>query len=124
MLNRDSGNCHATLVRLAIVGRRNQSTTEPVERFLRLFARVEHQEGTTALLLVANILLILVAYYLIKPVREGWIAVSVFRDLSTLEVKAFSAFAQSLLLSSAISYAGVCFYVFVGIFSVTHVAQL
>ncbi|HSG91400.1 MAG TPA: hypothetical protein VLA56_19445 [Pseudomonadales bacterium] len=132
-----------------------------LERFLSLFTRVERREGPTALILIANIFLILVAYYLIKPVREGWLAVSVFRSLTPLEVKAYSAFAQSCILlfllpvyavlasrvsrvhlitrvgiffgiglvvfwalqRAGVPYAGVCFYVFVGIFSVTHVAQ-
>jgi ATP:ADP antiporter, AAA family len=70
----------------------------PLERFLRLFAKVEPEEGLTSLILVLNIFLILVAYYLIKPVREGWLSISMFRGLSQLEVKAYSAFGQSLLL--------------------------
>jgi ATP:ADP antiporter, AAA family len=133
----------------------------PLERFLCLFARVERREGITALILIANIFLILLAYYLIKPVREGWLAVSVFQGFTQLEVKAYSAFAQTLVLllvlpvyaalaerwnrtqlisrvgcffglmlvvfwicqRATIPYAGVVFYIFVGIFSVTLVAQ-
>ncbi len=137
----------------------------PLERVLRLFAKVEPREGATSLILVANIFLILMAYYFIKPVREGWLAVSVFRGLSQLEVKAYSAFGQSLLLLlilplyaklaaswtrrqlilrvgtvsglfligfwllqpgliwDQVAYAGLAFYMFVGVFSVTLVAQ-
>lgn len=135
------------------------------ERILRIFADVHPREGATSLILVANIFLILVAFYLVKPVREGWLAVTEIGDLSKLEVKAYSAFAQSLLLLGILPvYArlaarwsrhdlilrvgilfgallvafwlsqphmllggvpilGIFFYLFVGIFSVTLVAQ-
>lgn len=144
----------------------NQTTAyTPFERILRAFAPVERHEGATALLLVANIFLILTAYYMIKPVREGWLAVSVLEGFSKLEVKAYSAFLQSALLIfvlpvyawlatrwtrrdlmtrigggfaallmvfwlvqpelvfEQVPYAGIAFYLFVGIFSVTLVAQ-
>ena len=136
-----------------------------LERFLRLFAKVENREGVTVLLLVASIFLVLTAYYFIKPVREGWLAISVLQGFSKLEVKAYSAFAQSLMLFAVLPayawlatrwprrqlmvrvggffgvmlvvfwllqpeliferlpYAGIVFYLFVGIFSVTLVAQ-
>lgn len=116
-------------------------------------------------MLVANIFLILVAFYLVKPVRDGWLAVTEIGDLTPLEIKAYSAFAQSLLLLGILPlYArlaarisrhdlilrvgvvfgillvafwlsqpnmvlgwfpifGILFYLFVGIFSVTLVAQ-
>lgn len=119
----------------------------------------------TSLILVANIFLILMAYYFIKPVREGWLSVSLFEGFSQLEVKAYSAFGQSLLLLAVlpvyatlasvwtrrelilrtglgfgallllfwlvqpdliweqVPFAGIVFYMFVGIFSVTLVAQ-
>lgn len=136
-----------------------------VERTLRLFANVESREGATVLLLVASIFSVLAAYYFIKPVREGWLAVSVLQGFSKLEVKAYSAFAQSLLLVAVLPvyawlatrwtrrqlitrvgaffgtmlavfwllqpgliverlpYVGIAFYLFVGILSVTLVAQ-
>jgi AAA family ATP:ADP antiporter len=141
------------------------SSLSRLERFLRLFANVNAREGVTSLILVANIFLILMAYYFIKPVREGWLSVSYFQGLSQLEVKAYSAFGQSLLLlavlplyanlahlwtrrslilrtgtgfgvllvgfwlvqpgllATEIPFAGIAFYMFVGIFSVTLVAQ-
>jgi AAA family ATP:ADP antiporter len=46
----------------------------------------------------SNVFLILCAYYFIKPLREGWIAVSDIQGLSKMEVKAYSSFGQSLLL--------------------------
>ena len=68
------------------------------ERFLCLFTEVRSGEGATALMMFANVFLILLAYYLIKPLREGWIAVSDIEGLSKMEVKAYSSFAQSLVL--------------------------
>lgn len=44
-----------------------------LERFLGLFTDVRPGEGLTALMLATNIFLILTAYYIIKPVREGLI---------------------------------------------------
>jgi len=68
------------------------------ERFLRLFTDVRAGEGCTAVLMFANVFLILCAYYFIKPLREGWIAISGIPSLSKMEVKAYSSFGQSLLL--------------------------
>jgi len=68
------------------------------ERLLRVFTDVRPGEGSTALLMFANVFLILCAYYLIKPLREGWIAISGIPSLSKMEVKAYSSLAQSLLL--------------------------
>lgn len=68
------------------------------ERFLSLFTDVKSGEGTTALLMFANVFLILLAYYFIKPLREGWIAVSDVEGLSKMEVKAYSSFLQSIIL--------------------------
>jgi AAA family ATP:ADP antiporter len=68
------------------------------ERFLQLFTEVRPREGTTALLMFVNVFLILCAYYLVKPLREGWIAISGIEALTKMEVKAYSSFAQSLLL--------------------------
>jgi AAA family ATP:ADP antiporter len=69
-----------------------------VERALALFTDVRPGEGPTALLMFANVFLILCAYYFVKPLREGWIAISGVPALSKMEVKAYSSFGQSLLL--------------------------
>ena len=69
-----------------------------LERLLRVFTEVREGEGATALLLFANVFLILCAYYFIKPLREGWISVSEIAGLTKMEVKAYSSFGQSLLL--------------------------
>ncbi len=74
----------------------NQLST--TERVLSLFTEVKPGEGTTAVLMFANVFLILLAYYFIKPLREGWIAVSDIQGLSKMEVKAYSSFAQSIIL--------------------------
>jgi len=68
------------------------------ERFLGLFTEVLPGEGASALLMFANVFLILCAYYFVKPLREGWIAISDIGGLSKMEVKAYSSFAQSLFL--------------------------
>lgn len=136
-----------------------------LHRWLRLFTEVRAGEAGPALLLLTNIFLVLTAYYFIKPVREGWLAVSVIGDLSKMEVKAYSSFAQTMTLLLLIPfyarlteswtrrqlvgrvglfflltlvlfwifhpghalvhipYLGVVFYVWVGIFAVTLVAQ-
>lgn len=135
------------------------------ERVLRLFADVQPREGITCLILLSNIFLILAAFYLVKPVREGWLAVTDIAGFTKLEIKAYSAFAQSIILFGilpvyarlaakwprrdlivrvGITFAailvafwltqpglilgnvaafGIFFYLFVGIFSVTLVAQ-
>ena len=77
-----------------------------LDRFLRIFTDVRAGEGLPALLMAANVFLILCAYYLIKPLREGWIAVSDIRGLSKMEVKAYSNFVQSLLLVPVVWYFG------------------
>tara|TARA_R110002049_G_scaffold2743_5_gene21177 strand:- start:64726 stop:66132 length:1407 start_codon:yes stop_codon:yes gene_type:complete len=146
--------------------RDNTSGLSLLEKFLRIFARVRKEEGVTSLLLLMNIFLILMAYYFIKPVREGWLSISIIQGLTKLEVKAYSAFVQSLVLVIIvlpiyaklasiwtriklitlvgaffcvvlfmfwlfqpdyifrhIPYLGIFFYLFVGIFGVTLVAQ-
>jgi hypothetical protein len=69
-----------------------------LERFLRLFTDVRPGEGATALLMFVNVFLILCAYYFIKPLRDGWIAISDVSGLSKMEVKAYTSFGQSLLI--------------------------
>jgi AAA family ATP:ADP antiporter len=54
------------------------------ERILCLFTEVKPGEGRTAVMMFANVFLILLAYYFIKPLREGWIAVSDVEGLSKM----------------------------------------
>ena len=74
-----------------------------LERGLRLFAEVRPGEGLTALVMLADVFLILCAYYFVKPLRDGWIAASDIAGLSTMEVKAYTSFAQSLVLIGAVA---------------------
>jgi AAA family ATP:ADP antiporter len=60
-------------------------------------------EGTTALLLFANVYLILCAYYFVKPLRDGWIATSPIEGLSKMEVRAYTSFAQGVVLIGAMA---------------------
>jgi AAA family ATP:ADP antiporter len=46
------------------------SEKSPIEKFLSLFAEVRPGEGTLLLLLLLNVFLLLVGYYILKPVRE------------------------------------------------------
>ncbi len=77
-----------------------------LDRFLCLFTDVQAGEGSAALLMFVNVFLILCAYYFIKPLREGWIAVSDITGLSKMEVKAYSSFGQSLLLIPVVWFYG------------------
>jgi AAA family ATP:ADP antiporter len=74
-----------------------------LERVLCLFTEVRPGEGVTAVVMVANVFLILCAYYFIKPLRDGWLAVSDIGGISTMEVKAYTSFAQGLFLAGAVS---------------------
>ena len=66
----------------------------PIDRFLGLFADVRAGEGTTALLLMLNIFLILAGYYLLKTIREPLILASP----GGAEAKSYSAAAIAGLL--------------------------
>lgn len=66
----------------------------PLDRFLRLFSDVRPGEGLTALLLAVNVALILAAYYIIKPLRDGL----VLSEYSA-EVKSYLQVANVLALA-------------------------
>jgi ATP:ADP antiporter, AAA family len=78
----------------------------PLERGLRVFTEVRPGEGLTAVVMFANVSLILCAYYFIKPLRDGWIAVSAVDGFSSVEIKAYASFAQSLALIGAVAMYG------------------
>ncbi len=65
----------------------------PLDRALRLFTDVRAGEGVTALLLALNVLLLLCAYYILKPVREALIL-----SHEGAVVKSYVAAGQALLL--------------------------
>ncbi|HYR54929.1 MAG TPA: Npt1/Npt2 family nucleotide transporter [Myxococcaceae bacterium] len=64
----------------------------PIDRALHLFADVRRGEGWIAILLTANVFLLLTAYYLLKVAREPLILVS------GAETKSYAAAGQALVL--------------------------
>jgi ATP:ADP antiporter, AAA family len=63
-----------------------------LERTLSVFAAVRPGEGTTALLLMVNVFILLTAYYLIKPVREALILSG-----AGAEIKSYAGAGQAIL---------------------------
>ena len=55
-------------------------------------------------MLFAAVFLMLSAFYVGKPVRESWLAVSVIGDLTKIEVRALSGFLQSFVLIAMIPF--------------------
>jgi len=74
------------------------------QRLLGAITEVRPGEAGPALILFATIFLVLCAYYLVKPVREGWLSVSVIAGLSKIEIKAYSSFAQALVLLAIVPF--------------------
>lgn len=78
----------------------NQSTKAtsedlgPVERLLRIFTEVHAGEATTVLLLTLDVFLLLMAYYLLKTVREPLI----LKVAHGAELKSYASAGQALLL--------------------------
>jgi AAA family ATP:ADP antiporter len=66
----------------------------PLERLLNLFTEVRAGEARTVLIMALNIFLILLAYYIIKPVREAFI-LAVPRGA---ELKSYVSAGQAILL--------------------------
>src|SRR5690242_15298795 len=64
-----------------------------LDRLLGVITEVRAQEGLTALLLTANLFLLLTAYYIIKPVREALILTG-----GGAELKSYSSGFQAVLL--------------------------
>ena len=127
-----------------------------LDRALSLFADVHPGEGTTAVLMLANIFLLLICYSVIKTVREPLILLG-----GGAEVRSYAAAGQALLLmgfvplyswfasrvnrtrllvsvtlffivcvelfaaavAAGMPYVGVAFFVWVGIFNISLVAQ-
>ena len=85
---------------------RSREGLSALERFLCLFTEVRPGEGRTAILMFANVFLILCCYYFIKPLREGWIAISDVTGLDKWQVKAYSSFLQSVLLLGVVGAYG------------------
>jgi AAA family ATP:ADP antiporter len=73
----------------------------PLDRLLRLFADVKSGEGVTALLLSLNVFLILMAYYVLKPVREALIL-----GQGSAELKTYMSAAQVGVLAIVVPLYG------------------
>ena len=140
----------------------------PLDRLLGLFSEVHPGEGARALLMLVNVFLILVSYYVIKTVREPLILgtevpgfLQALGIKSAAEVKTFAAAGQALVLMAfvpayswfasrvdrmklivgvtlffaanilafavavhaGVPFVGVAFYVWVGFFSLSIIAQ-
>ena len=140
----------------------------PLDRLLGLFSEVHPGEGGRALLMLVNVFLILVSYYVIKTVREPLILDSEIPGFlkalgvhDTAEVKTLAAAGQALVLMAfvpayswfasrvdriklivgvtlffaanilafalavhaGVPFVGVAFYVWVGFFSLSIIAQ-
>src|SRR4029450_5853366 len=65
----------------------------PVERFLGLFTRVLPGEGRCIGILTAQAFTLMLAYYLIRPVREALILTE-----GTAELRSYAVGAQAILL--------------------------
>src|SRR6476469_6072861 len=79
----------------------SQETGSPLDRLLRIFTDVKPGEGSTALLLSLNIFLILMAYYVLKPVREALILGG-----GSAELKTYMSAAQVLVLAMVVPLYG------------------
>jgi AAA family ATP:ADP antiporter len=131
-------------------------TRSPLDRFLSLFSDVRPGEGTTALLMLLNVFVLLVCYSVIKTVREplillgggaeirsyasagqallligfvplySWFASRVGRARLLLGVTGFFLAGIELfaaLVGARMPYVGVAFFIWVGIFNMSLVAQ-
>jgi len=78
-----------------------QPRASGVERFLNLFTRLRPGEGRTALLLALNVFLILMAYYVLKTVREALIL-----SEGSAELKSYLSAGQVVLLAFVVPYYG------------------
>jgi AAA family ATP:ADP antiporter len=78
-----------------------QDSGSPIDRLLRIFADVKAGEGTTAVLLALNIFLILMAYYVLKPVREALIL-----GEGSAELKTYMSAVQVGVLAIVVPYYG------------------
>jgi ATP:ADP antiporter, AAA family len=72
---------------------RSEEAKSPLDRVLSLFTTVHAGEGSTALLLAANLFCLFALYYVLKPVREALIL-----SESGAVVKSYAAAGQALLL--------------------------
>ena len=72
-----------------------------LDRGLRVFADVRNGEGFIALLLALNVFLILMAYYVLKPVREALVL-----GEGSAELKSYLSAGQVVLLAFVVPFYG------------------
>ncbi len=77
------------------------SARSPLDRFLGVFTEVRPGEGPTALLLALDVFLILMAYYVLKPVREALIL-----GEGSAELKTYMSAGQVVLLAFVVPLYG------------------
>jgi len=77
------------------------SDRSSLERFLGMFTEVRPGEGKTALLLALNVFLLLMAYYVLKPVREALIL-----GEGSAELKTYMSAGQVVLLAFVVPLYG------------------
>ena len=77
------------------------ATRSRLDRMLGVFADVQAGEGVNALLLALNIFLILMAYYVLKPVREALIL-----GEGSAELKSYMSAGQVVLLAFVVPFYG------------------
>ena len=146
-------------------GRASDPVVVATSRVLGLFTQIKPGEVRLTLALLLTVFFMLTAFFIAKPARESWLAVSIIGDLTPLEVRATSGGLQSIvliallplysklyevwsrrrllvgvnmffvavfplfwllqpgLLREVIPFSGVAFYIWIGIFAVTVVAQ-
>jgi len=78
-----------------------QQNRSALDRFLGIFTDVHSGEGTTALLLALNVFLILMAYYILKPVREALIL-----GEGSAELKTYMSAGQVIVLAFVVPLYG------------------
>src|SRR6185369_3570894 len=71
-------------------------------RILPVLGDAGPEERRMALRMFGALFFVMAAYYMVKPLREGWIATSAIAGLSRVEIKAYSSLIQSLLLIGAV----------------------
>src|SRR5690349_4511874 len=71
-------------------------------RILPVLGDAGPEERRMALRMFGALFFVMAAYYMVKPLREGWIATSAVAGLSRTEIRAYSSLLQSLLLIAAV----------------------
>lgn len=82
----------------------NENALSPLERFLSLFTKIQPLEGRSVAYLFANSFLLMLAYYLLKPVREALVL-----SEGGAELRSYAVAMQAVLLLIAIPIYGKLF---------------